>query len=190
VISLIVSLVPVVAISPILLYIGMLIGSQAFQETPKRHAPAIVLALIPHVAAWGKLQIDNSLAAAGTNAAAVGFDKLGQTGVLYQGLAIMGGGAILAGVILAAVAVFIIERQFMKSAVFALVGAALTFFGFMHGEAIGVGETPVVALAYLGVAGVLMGCARFAHATPVPADHEDEEHHIPDAHGPMLEPAE
>ena len=47
IISLIVSLVPVVAISPILLYIGMLIGSQAFQETPKSHAPAIVLALIP-----------------------------------------------------------------------------------------------------------------------------------------------
>ena len=190
VISLIVSLVPVVAISPILLYIGMLIGSQAFQETPKRHAPAIVLALIPHVAAWGKLQIDNSLAAAGTNAAAVGFDKLGQTGVMYQGLAIMGGGAILAGVVLAAIAVFIIERQFMRSAIFALVGAALTFFGFMHGEAIGIGETPVVALAYLGVAGVLMGCARFAQATPVPAEEEGEHEHIPEAHGPLLEPAE
>jgi AGZA family xanthine/uracil permease-like MFS transporter len=58
-IAVIVSLVPVVAISPILLYIGMLIGSQAFQETPKSHAPAIVLSLVPHVAAWGKLQIDN-----------------------------------------------------------------------------------------------------------------------------------
>jgi AGZA family xanthine/uracil permease-like MFS transporter len=74
--------VPVVAISPILLYIGMLIGSQAFQETPKSHAPAIVLALTPHVAAWGRTQIDNALGAAGTNAAAVGLDKLGQNGVL------------------------------------------------------------------------------------------------------------
>ncbi len=64
----------------------MLIGSQAFQETPKSHAPAIVLALTPHLAAWCKLQIDNSLGAAGTNAAAVGIDKLAQTGVLYEGL--------------------------------------------------------------------------------------------------------
>ncbi|MBC8131699.1 MAG: regulator, partial [Deltaproteobacteria bacterium] len=190
VISLIVSLVPVVAISPILLYIGMLIGSQAFQETPKSHAPAIVLSLTPHIAAWGKLQIDNSLAAAGTNAAAVGFDKLGQTGVLYHGLSIMGGGAILGGVILASIAVFIIERQFMKSAVFALVGAALTFFGFMHGEEIGVGETPVVALAYLGVAGVLAGCGRFAHATPKPAEHDEEVEELREARGPLLEPAE
>ncbi|MEL6265700.1 MAG: regulator, partial [Pseudomonadota bacterium] len=33
------NLVPVVAISPILLYIGMLIGAQAFQTTPLAHAP-------------------------------------------------------------------------------------------------------------------------------------------------------
>ena len=47
--------------------------------------PAIILALTPHIAAWGKLQIDNSLAAAGTNAAAIGLDKLAQTGVLTKG---------------------------------------------------------------------------------------------------------
>jgi AGZA family xanthine/uracil permease-like MFS transporter len=33
IVSLMVALVPVAAISPILLYIGMLIGSQAFQES-------------------------------------------------------------------------------------------------------------------------------------------------------------
>ena len=95
VVALMMSLVPVVAISPILLYIGMLIGAQAFQETPKSHAPAIVLALVPHVAAWGKLQIDNALAAAGTSVAAVGVEKLGQSGILYEGLSVLGGGAIL-----------------------------------------------------------------------------------------------
>ncbi len=47
IISLMTALIPVVAISPILLYIGMLIGSQAFQESPHRHAPAIVVALVP-----------------------------------------------------------------------------------------------------------------------------------------------
>ncbi|HEX7481363.1 MAG TPA: hypothetical protein VF331_26405, partial [Polyangiales bacterium] len=127
VISLIVALVPVVAISPILLYIGMLMGAQAFQETPKSHAPAIVLALAPHLAAWGKLQIDNALGAAGTSAVEVGLDKLGQVGVLYQGLSVMGGGAILGGLVLGAITVFIIERQFAKAAGFALTGAVLTF---------------------------------------------------------------
>ena len=82
----------------------MLIGAQAFQESPKSHAPAVVLALTPHLAAWGKLLIDNALGAAGTSAAAVGLDKLAQVGVLYQGLAIMGGGAILGGLVLGAIA--------------------------------------------------------------------------------------
>src|SRR3979411_1018606 len=45
IIALIMAESPRVAIRPILLYIGMLIGSQAFQESPHRHAPAIVLAL-------------------------------------------------------------------------------------------------------------------------------------------------
>ena len=162
IISLMMALIPVVAISPILLYIGMLIGAQAFQETPKNHAPAIVLALVPHVAAWGKLQIDNSLAAAGTNAVSVGFDKLGDTGVLYRGLEVLGGGAILAGLILAAIAVFIIDRQFIRASVFAMAGAVLAFFGFIHGEKIGFGQSPVVALSYLAVAVVLLVCSKFS----------------------------
>ena len=162
IISVMMALIPVVAISPILLYIGMLIGAQAFQETPKSHAPAIILALTPHLAAWGKTQIDNSLAAAGTNAMAVGLDKLGQSGVLYRGLEVLGGGSILAGLILGAIAVFMIERQFMKSAAFATAGAVLTFFGFIHGEKIGFAQTPAVSISYLAVAAVLVYCAKFA----------------------------
>src|SRR5208283_2760464 len=64
-ISLMLALIPSVAILPILLYIGMLIGSQAFQETPKAHAPAIVLALVPHIANWTVTAINGSLAAVG-----------------------------------------------------------------------------------------------------------------------------
>jgi AGZA family xanthine/uracil permease-like MFS transporter len=48
----------------------------------------------------------------------------------------------------------------------------LTFFGFMHGEAIGIGRTPLVALAlaYLLVAGWLFGSAKYATASkPAPA---------------------
>src|ERR1700709_2673793 len=63
IISLMSALIPVVAIAPILLYIGMLIGSQAFQESPKRHAPAVVLAIVPSIAAWGLVQITNALGA-------------------------------------------------------------------------------------------------------------------------------
>src|SRR4029077_7058911 len=154
------ALVPLVAISPILLYIGMLIGAQAFQETPKHHAPAIVLALVPHLAASCKTLMDGALTAAGTNAAAVGFDKLGQVGVLYHGLEVLGGGAILTGLILGAVGAFIVEKKFQEAAAFAAAGAVLTFFGFMHGESVGIAVTPSVAIGYALVAVFLFVLSR------------------------------
>jgi AGZA family xanthine/uracil permease-like MFS transporter len=170
VIALMMALIPVVAILPILLYIGMLIGSQAFQETPMRHAPAIVLALVPQIAAWGKTQIDGALAAAGTSAAALGFDKLDQTGLLYQGLEILGGGATLAGIVLAAITVFIIERDFVKAAAFAAAGALFTFFGLIHAEALGIGRSPAVVVSYLGIAAILLACAKYAGLAPLPGE--------------------
>src|SRR6202030_4569795 len=100
---------------PILLYIGMLIGAQAFQTTPQSHAPAIVLALTPHLAAWAKVLMDGALGAAGTSAAAVGFDKLGQVGVLYHGLEVLGGGAILSGMVLGAIGAFIVDKKYVEA---------------------------------------------------------------------------
>jgi len=162
VVALLSAIVPIVAILPILLYIGMLIGSQAFQETPKSHAPAVIMAMIPQIAAWGKTLIENALGAAGSNPEAVGIDKLAQNGVLYHGLAVLGGGPTLAGVVLGAITVFLIERQFTRAAVTAAVGAVLTFFGFIHGEAIGIGSSPEVAASYLGVALITYAAGRYA----------------------------
>ncbi len=179
IISVLLALVPVVAISPILLYIGMLIAAQAFQTTPLKHAPAIGLAFTPHLAAWAKLQVDTALNSTLAAAQAVGglsADKAGevkaaaiaalpQGGVLYRGLEVMGGGSILAGLVLGAIGVFVIERDFVKASAFAFAGAVLTYFGFMHGEAVGIGGgfgvTPAVALAYAVVAAGFLAIGRF-----------------------------
>jgi AGZA family xanthine/uracil permease-like MFS transporter len=166
VISLLLALVPVVAISPILLYIGMLIGAQAFQTTPSAHAPAIVLALTPHLAAWCKTLMDGALGVAGASAAALGFDKLANVGVLYPGLQTLGGGAILTGLVLAAIGANVIDKKFVHAAAFALAGAVLTFFGFMHGEAVGIAVTPTVAVAYGIVAVFLYALSRYPALAP------------------------
>jgi len=190
IISVMLALVPVVAISPILLYIGMLIGAQAFQTTPVKHAPAIVLALTPHLAAWGKLQIDTMLGSTVNAAQAVGglaADKvdavktaaiaaLPQQGVLYHGLEVMGGGSILAGLILGAIGVFVIERDFVRASGFALAGAVLTYFGFMHGEAVGIGGgygvTPSVALAYAVIAAGFFALGKYGTSTSYVPQHD------------------
>jgi len=167
------ALIPVIAILPILLYIGMLIGSQAFQETPSKHAPAVIIALLPQIAAWGKLQIDNSLGAAGTGAHAVGFGKLAAMGVQYSGLEVLSGGATLVGIVLGAITVFIIERQFDRAALFAVAGAVFSFFGFIHNEELGIMQQPGVTVAYLGVAMTLFLCSKYATFEPV----VEEVHH-------------
>ena len=89
---------------------------------------------------------------------------LPQQGVLYHGLEVMGGGSILAGLVLGAIGVFVIERDFLKASAFALAGAVMTYFGFMHGEAVGIGGglgvTPGVALAYAVMAAGLFALAK------------------------------
>jgi AGZA family xanthine/uracil permease-like MFS transporter len=160
VISILLAVIPVVAISPILLYIGMLIGAQAFQTTPHTHGPAIVLSLTPHLAGWCKTLMDGALTAAGTSAAAIGLNKLMGVGVLYAGLQVLGGGSILTGLVLGAIGALVIDKKFFEAACFGLAGAVLTFFGFMHGESVGIAVTPTVAAAYLVVALFLFGLSR------------------------------
>jgi AGZA family xanthine/uracil permease-like MFS transporter len=159
VIGLMMAIIPAVALLPILLYIGMLIGAQAFQESPHKHAPAVVLAIVPTIASWGVTQINNALGAAGTNAETVGLDALGNNGVLYHGLQLLGSGATLAGIILGSITVMIIDNKLMKAAAFAATGSVLTFFGLIHSEGIGIGKTPGVAAAYMVVAAFLALCS-------------------------------
>jgi AGZA family xanthine/uracil permease-like MFS transporter len=174
-ISVMSALIPTVAILPILLYIGMLIGSQAFQETPKRHAPAIILAIVPSIANWGLNMIDNALAAAGVSTVS---DQLASSmldqGIYYRGLQILGGGSTLGGLILGATAVCIIDRQLMKAAGFTLAGAIVTFFGLMHGSGVGIAKSPLVTTGYLFVSLLLVVCAKLA--APAPADFYEHEH--------------
>jgi AGZA family xanthine/uracil permease-like MFS transporter len=166
VIAILTAVVPLVAISPILLYIGMLIGAQAFQTTPRSHAPAIVLALMPHVAAWAKTQMDLALQTAGTSIDAALIAKLDGS-VLYRALDVLGNGAILTGLMWAAIGVFVIDRKFVEASAFALAAAALTFFGFMHGPALGLAVSPMLAVAYVIVAAFIYGLSRYPELVTV-----------------------
>jgi adenine/guanine/hypoxanthine permease len=111
-------------------------------------------------------------------------DKMQQVGIMYHGLSILGGGSILAGVVLGATTTFIIDRNFSRAAAFAAAGGALTFLGLMHGEEVGAFQNPTVVVAYFAVATVLYACSRFAVVAPMAAsamEHED--------HGQRGEPA-
>ncbi|HEX3953905.1 MAG TPA: hypothetical protein VHW90_10060 [Stellaceae bacterium] len=165
--ALLLAVIPLVAILPILLFIGLVIGAQAFQACPIRHAPAVVLAILPNIAAWAQTQIDGALAAAGTSADQIGMAKLAAVGVVYHGMALLGGGAVLAGLMLGAIAAFIIDRAFERAAIYAAAGAVLAFFGFIHGTSLGFGNGAAVALGYLIIAGICVALSRQTYPDPV-----------------------
>jgi AGZA family xanthine/uracil permease-like MFS transporter len=154
--SLLGALLPLPAIVPILLYIGLLIGAQEFQETPKRHAIAVVIAIIPNIAAWATGLMNNALAAAGTSATQVGEDALTGAGLVYHGTALLGGGAILAGLVLGSIVAFIVDKNFFAAAAYSAIGAVLGFIGLIHAEAVGWNVGGQIALGYLVAAIVLV----------------------------------
>jgi adenine/guanine/hypoxanthine permease len=178
--GLLAAIFPTAAIVPILLYIGLLIGAQAFQATPRAHAAAVVAALIPNLASWATGQIDNALVAAGTSSAAVGNEALANAGVVYHGLLVLGQGAILAGLVLGAIVVFIIDKRFLQAGIFALVGAALTFIGLIHGEKVEWNANAPVALGYLFIAVI---CGIFYLGKHAPREPEPEELELDRLHG-------
>lgn len=169
------ALLPVPAIVPVLLYIGLVIGAQSFKEVPKAHYAAVVLATIPNIAAWGSGQIDNALAAAGTSADKVGDAAFAGAGVVYNGLHVLGSGAVLAGLLLGAIAAFLIDKKFLWAAGYALVAAALSLIGLIHGDKVEFFADWHVPLGYLFLAMVLGG-AHFLgepHREPDPTDPVD-----------------
>ena len=86
------------------------------------------------------------------NAAAVGFDKMAQNGVLYDGLAVLSGGAVVTGLLWGAMVVFLIDRKPSAAGTTAVIAAILAFFGFIHGSAVGWAVSPTMALSYVLVA--------------------------------------
>jgi hypothetical protein len=66
----------------------------------------------------------------------------------------------------------IIDRRFDRAAIYAGAGAVLAFFGFIHGTALGIGNSAPVALGYLLVALICLGFSLQGQYAPIIADDE------------------
>jgi AGZA family xanthine/uracil permease-like MFS transporter len=173
------ALLPLPAIVPILLYIGLLIGAQAFQEVPKAHAVAVVIAIIPNIASWASGLIDNALSAANTSAAQVGEAALVNAGVVYTGLSLLGGGAILAGLVLGAITAFIIDKKFIPAAIYCFIGAAVGYIGLIHAPQVGWGVGGQISLGYLFAGLILLGFGLLTRRKEAAAGETQTETEVP-----------
>ena len=145
---------PMQALVPVLLYIGLVIGAQAFNVSARRYAPAIVLAMIPSLAEWATGQINNALAAAGTSAADVGLANLISAGVVCEVAHLLRPGAGPVCTPLGAMTCFVIDHKFRSAAFTALIGAGLSFFGLINAAEVGINASPGVSLGYLFIAAI------------------------------------
>ena len=172
-------IVPVEAAMAILVWIAVIITTQAFTATPREHAPAVVLGLLPGLAAWGWLLVEltvqgTSLAghlAAGIRLPAVVADLRHTTIPWVGGLLTLKAGFLFSATLLAAIGVFLAERRFGRAALWALVAAGLTGAGLMHAytvtggavrEEIRPGFAWPMALGYLACAAVFLAARYLA----------------------------
>ena len=125
-------LIPLEAGIGILLYIGIIIVAQSFQETPKEHAPAVALGIVPALAGWSLLMVDTGVRAAGSSLYQVGLDKFTRESLAIHGMISLERGFIFTSMILAAIGVALIERRFARAGAWSVTAALLSACGIIH----------------------------------------------------------
>ncbi len=129
--------VPIDAGMAIVLWIGIVISAQAFQVTPIRHAPAVALGLLPGIGAWGAVLAKQGMRVGGYGTPERPFNTdifpaFQQQGTWINGAFALEQGFIFSSMILAALTVCLIERQFIRAAIWSWSAAALSMTGLMH----------------------------------------------------------
>jgi AGZA family xanthine/uracil permease-like MFS transporter len=129
--------VPIDAGMAIVLWIGIVISAQAFQATPREHAPAVVIGLLPGIGAWAALMAKNGLKAAGMGTAARPFTEalIGEfqkSDTWIHGVFSLEQGFLFTSMLLSAATVSIIERRWNAAAAWTALAAVISATGLMH----------------------------------------------------------
>ena len=164
-ISPILHFVPLEVVAIIIVWFGLVMIAQAFQEVPKSHCIAVAFGLLPMLASWGLQLVDLALRKGGSSllqAAPMFGDEL----AIY-GLIALSQGALLVSMIWAAAISHMLDRRFLPAGGWLLAAAGLSLFGLIHAyrlnadgvEArLGFFVAPEFTLSYLAAASFLGLC--------------------------------
>ncbi len=131
-------MIPLSAIAPILVFVGLSMIVQTFTSVKQKHYPAVVLAMFPYLA--------NFLQSKFANAAPEALDAVSPAVVP------LGQGAMFTAIIWGAILVFIIDNKFDRAAVLALTGAVLAAIGLIHAPQLSFLYNPGYVMGYLVIA--------------------------------------
>jgi len=137
----VIRIIPLEAGIGILLWIGIVICAQAFQATPREHAPAVAFGLFPSLAAWGAMMLEQGLQKGGT-----GFFQLltaspGPDAAGLQGILALNQGFLFTAMIFSAMAVCLVDRTFFRASLWALAATVCSYFGLIHAYKVTPGGT-------------------------------------------------
>jgi AGZA family xanthine/uracil permease-like MFS transporter len=116
----------------ILLWIGLIITAQAYQEVPKAHALAVAIGFIPTLAQWGEWVLETTLGKAGGLAVkdvAASFNP----DLFIYGMLALAQGFLFVSIFFSAILARIIDRNWLAAAVWCLIAAACSACGVIHG---------------------------------------------------------
>ncbi|RPF84616.1 MAG: NCS2 family permease [Synechococcus sp. TMED20] len=130
-------LIPIEAGMAIVLYIGLVMAAQSFQATPRSHAPAVALGLMPGLAGWGSQLIKSGLRSGGAGQEGQPFGpelllNLQQTDVWAGGAFALEQGQIITAMLLSAMLVYVIEQRFLAASLMSFVACICSWFGVIH----------------------------------------------------------
>lgn len=115
---------PMPALVPILVFVGLEITAQSFHATPPRHYPAVAIACVPALAALAKIETDKVLAAGARPDASLARE-------LFS-LQIISAGFIVTSVLWAGMLTALLDRRLRQAAGWCLAAAAFTLCGVIH----------------------------------------------------------
>jgi AGZA family xanthine/uracil permease-like MFS transporter len=149
-------IIPTSAVTPILIFIGLVNIELAFTAVPKAHIPASAIALLPFVGEFAFEQVNSALAAVGKSAADPEvFQGLMIEGLNYPGYTVLAYGTIIISMLLASILAFVISRDMAKAAGAAAIGALCSLVGLIHSSTLAWLPVPQLTLAWTLIAAIL-----------------------------------
>jgi AGZA family xanthine/uracil permease-like MFS transporter len=168
------ALVPPAICAVTFLWCAVVMVAQAFKDNVKKHYAAVGIAMVPPVADYLYTQVTGSVGVAGewAHTLETGLTGYGEevtqtlleNGVMWNGVPAVKAGAIIIGILLGAITVFIIDRQLHKAAVASGAGAVLALFGFIHHAELGFYPVSPFFIGYVVVALIFLAMHMGRHS--------------------------
>jgi len=179
-ISPILHVVPLEVVAIVIVWFGLVMVAQAFQEIPKSHCVAVAFGLLPMLASWGLQLVELALRKGGSSLLQAA-PKFGDELAIY-GLIALSQGALLVSMVWAAALAYMFDRRFLRAAGWLLAGAVLSFLGLIHAydlssagivNKLGIFVAPEFAISYAAAALFLAACHFYNRRFPSPAQNSE-----------------